>query len=367
MIKTRKKAVALMLTFAMALSMGTTALAASPTDSGPKYTINMEAITDQKMRDSQVAIRFAFDNKAPITIKGDDYMGYPILMNVPSLGGITLIPIRLICEAIGVPVDWIPASEEDISHALIKSPDHGDVKLYMGATSIQAEDGTYYQETTYTFPDGSPIPLCLFRNGRTYVPVRFITNFLVDNATFGWSQNMQLLTIKGSITEKEITSEWDGIGVNTGIVWEPEEPLENMPNTSEVVEKHNLTGIAKNETISYGGVSLYNNRINNGLVLEGFDYSYNNKNAYVASIAMLKDVLDSESANAFVSWLEELDVLHRNAIDSAWDDVKYQAAKEKMYAHGNKLWKATSPVEFGNVKIERINHGNVTSFNIYNK
>ena len=349
---------AFLLVFAMVFSIGTTVMTTEASAAAPtkiisprpqRYTIDMTSISDQQMRDSQVAIRFEFDDKTPVNIKGDDYMGYPVLMNVPSLGGVTLIPIRLICEAIGVPVDWIPASEDDDAHALIKSPDHGDVKLYMGATSIQAEDGTYYQETTYTFPDGSPIPLCLFRNGRTYVPVRFITSFLVNNATFSWSQNMQLLTIRGSLTEQEIDTPWEGKGVNYNIEIPLDNPIANMSNTAAVAEKYGYT--PKTTTGGQVHVGFSNmSTMSNGCMITGFAWESNAADVWEIQTAMIKDMLDAESANAFLSWLN-----HANELQKAYFDAEVGSQEEANALA--QLEKEIAPIidsdstRFGNVDV----------------
>ena len=372
MIKTNKKnkIMALVLTMAMVFSMGTTVMAANVDASAPKYTINMAAVTDQQMRDSQVSIRFEFEGKEPVVIKGDDYMGYPVLMNVPSLGGVTLIPIRLICEAIGVPVDWVSATETDAAHALIKSPDHGDVKLYMGATSIEAADGTTYQETTYTFPDGSPIPLCMYRSGRTYVPVRFITSFLVKNATFNWSQNMQTLTIKGSLTEQAITNAWDGVGVNINKFWDPENPLDGMPNTAAVGEKYGNNAKGYGYAVAMDFVNVDTSIITDGLVLNGFGYSSNEPDRYETAIAMLKDVLDAESASALIKWIEKLDSLNKELRrliieeDLYYGDAKYDSVVNEFETHAGTLNDYTT---MGNIQVRFAREGNNIMFLIKNK
>ena len=332
-----------------------------------KYTIDLQSVPDQQFYDSRCVIRFELEGRDPVVVKGDDNLGYPVLMNVKNLGGVTLIPVRAICEALGLEVGWQNATAEEAAHALISTPNHGDVKLYSGATSITTDDGVTYQETTYTFPDGSPIPLVVFRNGRTYVPVRFITSFVVENSSFAWTTNSTLI-IKGSMAEvAETEGAWNGVGVNHQLEWmDNESALETMKNTAAVIEELGLAYKAEGNALAVEHVAICNNIITDGLVLKGFSYSSVSRLNYAAAIAMLKDVLDAESATALINWIEELDRLHQVYYNAKVGSEEEAAAKTALYAHGNKLWEATSPVKFGNVLVSWYEDGNVIGFIISN-
>ena len=365
-MKNFNKICSIILVVVMVLTMATVAFAAEK-----KYTIDLQSVPEKEFLDSRVTIKFELSGRDPVVVTGNDNMGYPLLMNVPNLGGVTLIPIRIICESLGLSVGWNNATAEKAAHAVIGTPKYGDVELYMGATSINA-NGTTYKEETYCFPDGSPIPLCLNRNGRIYVPVRFITTFVVDGATYKWSQNMTTLTITGSMEGgSTTTNNWNGVGVNANKEFNPDAPFDGMPNTKAVVDKYNLGYKADYVGLSVNGVGLHNNYGADTMVLNGFSYSSNDQDKYETCIALLKDILDAESANAFIKWIEELDRLNTADMDAFYkygrDSEEYKKTGEALFAHGNKLWEASSPVEFGNVKVSYMEDGNVMSFVITNK
>jgi len=366
-MKNFNKICSIILVVVMVLTMATVAFAAEK-----KYTIDLQAVPEQEFLDSRVTIKFELTGRDPIVVSGSDDMGYPILMNVPNLGGVTLIPIRIICESLGLSVGWNNATAEKAAHAVIGTPKYGDVELYMGATSINA-NGTTYKEETYCFPDGSPIPLCLNRNGRIYVPVRFLTTFVVDGATYKWSQNMTTLTITGSMEggSTNTNSAWNGVGVNANKQFDPENPLDGMPNTKAVVEKYGAGYTANLVALGVHGVVLRNNMGADTMVLEGFTYSANDEEMYNVCIALLKDILDTESANAFIKWIEELDKLNTADTEArktyGRDSNERAATRAALAAHLSKLNDATAPVEFGNITVEKTVDGNVISYIMRNK
>ena len=171
-------------------------------------------------------------------------------------------------------------------------------------------------------------------------------------------------------SEKEITNEWDGKGVNISKFWDPADPLAGMPNTAAVGEKYGNDAKGYGYAVAMDFVNVDTSIITDGLVLNGFKYSSQHQDRYDTAIAMLKDVLDAESANAFISWLEELDRLEQGTdvlFTHGRDSKEYKDAVAALTAHGNKLWEASSPVTFGNVNIEWRTEGNNIMFLIKNK
>ena len=352
----------LVLAVVMTLTLVTVAFAAEK-----KYTIDLQSVPEQEFLDSRVTIKFELTGRDPIVVSGSDDMGYPVLMNVPNLGGVTLIPIRIICESLGLSVGWNNATAEKAAHAVIGTPKYGDVELYMGATSINA-NGTTYKEETYCFPDGSPIPLCLNRNGRIYVPVRFLTTFVVDGATYKWSQNMTTLTITGSMEGGSTTTNaWNGVGVNANKQFDPENPLDGMPNTKAVVEKYNLGVGADLVSLSVNRVGLRNNMGADTMVLEGFTYSANDQDRYDTAIALLKDILDAESANAFIKWIEELDKLQGELKQAIINDDSTKEASLEAALNAHRAPLKENYVSFGNIEVKWQTEGNVISLYMRNK
>lgn len=174
------------------------------------------------------------------------------------------------------------------------------------------------------------------------------------------------------IEEKEsISSGWNGVGVNANKEFNPDAPFDGMPNTKALVDERGLGYLAKYTVLSVRSVNLRNNYGANTMVLEGFEYSYIDQDKYDVCIALLKDILDSESANAFIKWIEELDKLNTADMDAFYkygrDSEEYKKTGEALFAHGNELWEASSPVEFGNVKVSYMEDGNIMSFVITNK
>ncbi len=174
------------------------------------------------------------------------------------------------------------------------------------------------------------------------------------------------------IEEKEsISSGWNGVGVNANKQFDPENPLAGMPNTQAVVDKYDLGYGADLVSLAVNFVGLRNNMGADTMVLEGFSYSSVDQDRYETCIALLKDILDTESANAFIKWIEELDKLNSKNGETrrayGRDSAEYKASREALLAHGNKLWEASSPVEFGNVLVSYKEDGNVMSFVITNK
>ena len=109
---------------------------------------------------------------------------------------------------------------------------------------------------------------------------------------------------------------WEGgIGFDPECFWDPENPLEGMPNTAAVGEKYGNQARGYGYAIVMNFVNLDHTTIDNGLTLNGFSFTCTNPDRYEVAIALLKDVLDKESATALISWLEGLDRLNREGMN----------------------------------------------------
>lgn len=161
------------------------------------YAIDLNKLSDQQMLDARVAIRLEVVGLETQTFTGDEYVGYPVRLDIPALAGaITLVPIRPLYELLGCPVIWIASAETQDAHAQITLP-NGILNLYPGAASVIFPDGTVYTETAYTFPDGTSISLVYERAGCLYITARLFGNSISQSVAFQWSKNAQLLTIRG--------------------------------------------------------------------------------------------------------------------------------------------------------------------------
>ena len=163
---------------------------------------------------------------------------------------------------------------------------------------------------------------------------------------------------------------WNGVGVNHAMEWmDPNTALDNMPNTKAVVEKNDSPYAVSGAAITVETTALCNNIIENGLVLKGFQYSSNSHWDYEAAIAMLKDVLDAESATALINWIEELDRLHQKGYALVGKglyegDAEYDNWDKEFNAYRNTLSDYTT---MGNIQVMFAMDGNVDSFYILNK
>jgi hypothetical protein len=141
-----------------------------------------------------------------------------------------------------------------------------------------------------------------------------------------------------------------------------------MPNTAAILEKYpgyRATGYS----FSAGGVGLYNDQYEDALTLVGWTYSSVNQEKYDVSIALLKDVLDAESATAFIGWLEEQNELEL-ADGEAYDNYgknspERESTKAALKEHLAPL--KADFVTFGNVKVKWQTEGSVINLIIKNK
>ena len=170
-------------------------------------------------------------------------------------------------------------------------------------------------------------------------------------------------------SEKEITNEWDGKGVNISKFWDPADPLAGMPNTAAVGEKYGNDAKGYGYAVAMNFVNVDTSIITDGLVLNGFKYSSQHQDRYDTAIAMLKDVLDAESANALISWIEELDNIHKELYKVSVEgfykgDTEYDNVFNKFKTHRDSLADWTT---MGNVQVKFASEGNNDMFFIKNK
>ena len=184
----------------------------------------------------------------------------------------------------------------------------------------------------------------------------------------------RLIGYKGSenngVANEPVKSGWDGKGVNLNKFWDPENPLDGMPNTAAVGEKYGNKARGYGYAIAMNFVNIDSSIITNGLVLNGFSYTSNHQDRYDTAIAMLKDVLDAESANALIKWIEEQDKLHQELYrlvieEDLYDgDAKYDNVANKFDNH---LAMLNDYTDMGNVKVKFASEGNNDMFFIKNK
>jgi len=361
MRKNFSKVLVLLLVFTMVLSSG--ALAANT-----NYTVDMSKLTDQQMIDIQINLTFNIEGKET-RITGNNDMGYPIKMEVEHLGGFTLVPIRLICEALGLSVSWTNPVGNTPGYATIGTPNHGTVKLYMGATSITAADGTVYKETAYKFPDGSSVPLCLNRNGRIYVPVRFLSTFVIDGATFEW-KNKDLTVVKEEV-EESYPNAWKGVGANV---------TKYFGNSGTTLEECGMYNLAKLVEEGGHGYRVYGSEIiANGtsvrtlpgdestparVKIEGIKFN-SQDDKYETLVAMVKDMLDAESATAFIKWADPINEIlekkHELLIKGKYGTDEYNSLLDEFNKVSDEM-DSGKIYEFGNVYMQYDDGDNAMEF-----
>lgn len=172
------------------------------------------------------------------------------------------------------------------------------------------------------------------------------------------------------VANEPVNSAWDGVGVNINKFWDPENPLDGMPNTAAVGEKYGNNAKGYGYAVAMDFVNVDTSIITDGLVLNGFKYSSQHQDRYDTAIAMLKDVLDAESANALISWIEELDSLNKELRrliieeDLYYGDTKYDSVVNEFETHAGTLNDYTT---MGNIQVKFARDGNNNMFYIKNK
>jgi len=242
----KKKCLTLTLALALVLSLGVTAFAAEGTKT---YSFNITAISQEQWDGARKEILLHVtqggetrDITIPAVTEG---MGHAVLTGLPVYEngektdcalGITLVPVRLLSESLGIPIDW--NSEKG---AVEFDTYKGHISIPLGATSITMPDGSAWRETTYTYPDGSPIQLAMMRDQeyRTYLPIRAFSSIAFEESRWDWQDTARLegwITIPETNSKVEWTEEQKEL---LGYVWDIGSTgnIQYLPHTAKVLEE----------------------------------------------------------------------------------------------------------------------------------
>lgn len=223
-----KKLTVSLLAFALICSMSN-AFAAN-TGGEKHYEIDLEAVDEKTWNDSAVDIQMyvngqnSYLRRDGITCadRGEGYqqydekdLGFPVLFRYDPNGkqdensmNITFIPLRKIAQVLGCPIDW----NDKTKNVVLDTP-KGRIEFPINATSVTAPDGTTFSEETYKFPNGENINIVAVRDNRTYVTVRFISSFMMPDATYKW-KGTERLTVTGTIEKATTTEKTPGVNMN---------------------------------------------------------------------------------------------------------------------------------------------------------
>ena len=154
--------------------------------------------------------------------------------------------------------------------------------------------------------------------------------------------------VDASSSESKYTP-WEGKGVNYNIEIPLDNPIVNMPNTAAIARKYGYT--PKTTTGAFVHVGFSNMwTMSNGCMITGFAWESNAADVWEIQTAMIKDMLDAESANAFLSWLN-----HANELQKAYFDAEVGSQEEANALA--QLEKEIAPIidsdstRFGNVDV----------------
>ncbi len=125
----------------------------------------------------------------PAQASSDDIIvyvdGHKLSFDDPPIieNGRTLVPLRSIFEAMGVPVDW-----DGSTSTVIVIKDNMELRLTIGSTSPTI--------------NGEPVPIDVparIIKGRTYVPLRFVSNAFGNQVD--WFSNSNTISINSNISD----------------------------------------------------------------------------------------------------------------------------------------------------------------------
>lgn len=219
-----KKFMSVLLAIVMVLTMFVLPVNAAGTNN-VKYSFNLSDIPQKDWDNSKVEILMhikigaeVVDCTIPANKEGYGHaslMGLPVYENgvkTKRTMPITVVPIRLLSESIGVPLSW-----DQTTQSVIIDSYRGKVTIPLGASVIDMPDGSSFKEEEYTYPDGSPIQLAMMRaqEGRTYLTVRSFCSIIFsdeDEVVFDWSRPGRL-EIWGTMPFT-LSSEKEWVGLN---------------------------------------------------------------------------------------------------------------------------------------------------------
>lgn len=337
------------LTIMAGLTIPASAANDNTTNSDKRYYIDLEMATDQEFEECGVELEFVINGKTT-TIKADgtviksdgtttkdDTLGNAVLFDYRPNGKldqdsmpITFIPLRLCVSAFadyGVKIDW-----DDTTKNVVLDTAKGRIQFPIGATSITAPDGTKYEEQTYRFPNGDPINVVSMRANRTYTTVRFLSTFLMPDATFKW-KGTERLTITGTMEKSEGVEKTYGINKNYiseygGI------DFEALPTLAEVAKSVGAevdSYVLKLESIDkYGGTNrLHINTDKDGTInVSGYNTLGVDESQLKVLEAMLTDLINDADKDSIMVMLKNTG----DKLMEGWneDDGITQAAKDWM-------------------------------------
>lgn len=280
------------LTIMAGLTIPASAANDNTTNSSKRYYIDLEMATDKEFEECGVDLEFFINGQRTMlysdgrTVKPDGTvidesdLGSAVLFDYRPNGKldqdsmpVTYIGIRRVANALGLAIDW-----NDTTKNVVLDTPKGRIEFPIGATSITAPDGTKYEEQTYRFPNGDPINVVSMRANRTYTTVRFVSTFLMPDATFKWKGTERLTitgTIEGTTVEKTYGINKNYMNVDNHINWP------TLPNFNAAVE---AAGKSYSATDAYGvinpGVS-FDTSVDGVTMGLGFGTSEDNAGKYI--------------------------------------------------------------------------------------
>ena len=314
------------LTIMAGLTIPASAANDNTTNSGKRYYIDLEMASDKEFEECGVELEFIINGKTT-TIKADgtviksdgtttkdDTLGNAVLFDYRPNGKldqdsmpITFIPLRLCVSAFadyGVKIDW-----DDTTKNVVLDTAKGRIQFPIGATSITAPDGTKYEEQTYRFPNGDPINVVSMRANRTYTTVRFLSTFLMPDATFKW-KGTERLTITGTMEKSEGVEKTYGINKNymdkQGLV-----DFESLPTLMEIAKSVGAEvsyNVLKLESIDkYGGTNRLNiDAQNKEIRVSGYNDLGADESQLKVLEAMLTDLINDADKDAIMAMFKEI-------------------------------------------------------------
>lgn len=284
----KNRIIAMMLAVVMVFTLAIVPASAEGTKS---YTFNISDIPQNQWDAARKRILIhvtkgdqTYDVTIPDSTEG---MGHAVLMGLPIYEngvkmenqdplGITLVPVRLLSETLGIPIDW-NGEKGTVEFDTYK----GHISIPIGAISITMPDGSTWQETTYAYPDGSPIQLAMLRGqeNRTYLPIRAFSSIAFEESEWNWHNTAYLegwITIPETNSKAEWTEEQKQL---LDYVWNVGSTgnIAKLPNTAKVLEETgadagNFRGslqIEPQDIVTGNSISIKRGNLDNELWIQG--------------------------------------------------------------------------------------------------
>lgn len=320
------------LTIMAGLTIPASAANDNTTNSSKRYYIDLEMASDKEFEESNVSLEFFMNGEGGLLTYWSTYKFDGSIVDEQSLGSavlyeyhpdgkkdsesmpITYVPIRRVANALGLAIDW----NDETKNVVLDTP-KGKIEFPVGATSITAPDGTTYEEQTYRFPNGDPINIVSMRNGRTYVTVRFLSTFLMPDATFKWKGTKRLCimgTLEGTAVEKPY-------GINKKYAaFRGDIDLELLPTLMEVAKSVGAEvdySLLDLESIDkYGATNRLHINADNGVIsVSGYRPDAADEAQMKVLEAMLTDLINDADKDAIMATLRDTGVKLRDG----WNEV----------------------------------------------